>query len=213
MWKSRCAALQAAIAINTALHDSSAADLARAFYESRLVDSAALHAKWTRGYYRQAWPGASYSFWRDRSATPSDGCERTGLLARLQEVSDQLEARELNHRAGDGRLEKPREKASVVGTLSTARIRLSPDSKFVDTPCVVDDRIRVLKAIAHPNLASPVAFLAETELFPLLHLTPGARDLSHLLALWARSIPAPRAGRIMLWLLQEGILTVDDDDC
>ena len=211
--KSMRLALQTAIAINTALRDSSDADLARAFYESRLVESAALHAKWTRSYYRQARPGPGCTFWRDRSAAPSDSCEPTGLIARLREVSDQLEARDLNNRAGDTPLDKFREKALVVGTLPTARIRLSPDCRFVETPCVIDDRVRLLNAITHPNLGSPVAFLAETELFPLLYLTPDAKDLGHLLALWARSIPGPRAGRIMLWLLRQGILTVDDDDC
>ena len=62
---------------------------------------------------------------------------------------------------------------------------------------MVDDRVRLMNAIAHPNLESPVAFLAETELAPLIRFTLVANDLSHLLALWTRSIPTPTAVRIM----------------
>ena len=207
--KSMRLALQAVIAVNTVLHDPGDAELAREFYESRLAESAALHAKWTRGYYRQAWPGIDRAFWRERSAPPCDGCDRTGLIARFQEVSDLLEIRETNNQAAAPQPAEFFTRADSVGAILKARVRLSPLSSFTDLPCVVDERVRLLNAIAHPNLDRPVAFLADNELVPLLKIVPSASDLGHVLALWFRSIPSQTAARIMRWLLQQGILTVD----
>jgi flavin-dependent dehydrogenase len=211
--KSMRLALQAVIAVNTVLRDPDEAELARGFYESRLVESAALHAKWTRSYYRLAWPSPGHLFWRDRSTAPPDSGDRTGVIGCLQDVIDRMEARDDKNRAGDTVRNACREEAPAGGAILTARVRLSPEASFVESACVVDDRVRLMNAIAHPNLERPAAFLAETELAPLLKITPDAKDLSHLLALWARSIPAPTARRIMLWLLEQEILTVDADDC
>src|SRR5262249_23711656 len=68
-------ALQAAIAIHTVPRDPADPDLAREFYTPRLAESAARHARWTRTYYRQAWPGLGHAFWRDRAAGPDDDGE------------------------------------------------------------------------------------------------------------------------------------------
>jgi hypothetical protein len=54
--------------------------------------------------------------------------------------------------------------------------------------------------------------LAEMELVPLIRTALVAKDLSHVLASCTRSIPAPTAVRIMLWLLQRGILTTNASD-
>jgi hypothetical protein len=207
--KSMRSALQAVIAVNTVLHDPGDAELAREFYESRLVESAALHAKWTRGYYRQAWPGIDHAFWRERSAPLRNSRDRTGLIARYQEVSDRLEIRETKNQAATPWPDEFFTNADLVGSISKARVRVSPLSSFIDLPCVVDERVQLLNAIAHPNLDRPVAFLADNELVPLLKIVPSASDLGHLLALWLRSIPSQTAARIMRWLLQQGILTVE----
>ena len=69
--KSMRLALQGVIAANTVLDDPGSAQLAREFYEARLLESATVHTNWTRGFYAAAWPGAAHEFWRDRSsATP-----------------------------------------------------------------------------------------------------------------------------------------------
>ena len=79
---------------------------------------------------------------------------------------------------------------------------------------MVDDRVRAPRTRSLTlNLESPVAFLAETELAPLIRFTLVANDLSHLLALWTRSIPTPTAVRIMRGCLDRGILTVEAGDC
>ncbi len=210
--KSMRQALQVAVAVNTVLRDPREADLARSFYEARLVESAALHARWTRDYYARAWPGPGQAFWRDRSSVTFQGGDTGGLIARFHVASEQLEAQHQKISAGDATPNDFHKNRLANAAQLTARVSLSPESRFVEAACVVDDRIRLMNAVEHPDLASPVTFLAETELVPLLKLTSNASDLGHLLLLWSRFVPAPTAWRLMLWLLQRGILKVDPND-
>ena len=86
--KSMRLALQAVIAANTVLDDPASAAVAREFYETRLLESATMHTRWTRGYYASAWPGVEYAFWRDRSSgVVSQGSRHAGLFDRFQQIS------------------------------------------------------------------------------------------------------------------------------
>jgi flavin-dependent dehydrogenase len=183
--KSLRGALQAAIAIHTALRDPADTDLARAFYASRLAESAARHARWTRTYYRQAWPGPGHAFWRDRAAGPDDD--------------------------GEGAEVSTNTHAVAALALVTDRLRLSPDARFVATPCVVDDRIQLREAVRHPRLDGPVAFLGDIEVVPLLRLAIATDPLppGQWLALWSRVLPAATAMRLLHWLLRHDVLTPD----
>jgi hypothetical protein len=182
--KSLRGALQAAIAIHTALRDQGDSDLAQAFYASRLAESAARHVRWTRAYYRQAWPGPDHVFWRDRAAGPDDGEDSEVLM---------------------------NEHAVAALALATDRLRLSPAARFVAAPCVVDDRVQLREAVHHPRLDGPVAFLGDIEVVPLLRLAIATAPLSpgQCLALWSRVLPAATAMRLLLWLLRHEVLTPD----
>lgn len=191
--KSLRGAIQAAIAIHTALRDPADAGLARAFYADRLADSAARHARWTRAYYGLAWPGPGHAFWRDR-ATDLEGDDHgkgTG---------------------GGGTPEFPANDrlgavlASMAGGL---RFGLSADARLVSTPCVVDGRVQLREAVRHPRLDGPVAFLDDIEVVPLLRLAIATAPLptEQLFALLSHVLNAAAAMRLLLWLLRHDILT------
>jgi hypothetical protein len=90
-------ALQAVLAKNTLLRNPESTELAREFYESRLLDSASTHPAWTRGYYAQAWPGPSQPFWRDRSIGSQPTARETPeMITRFRAAYATLEAQETN---------------------------------------------------------------------------------------------------------------------
>jgi hypothetical protein len=191
--KSLRGAIQAAIAIHTALRDPADADLARAFYADRLAGSAARHVRWTRSYYRRAWPGPAHAFWRDR-ATGLEGDDhgegtRDGRTPNFP-TSDHLGA-------------------LLASMASGVRFGLSANTRLVSTPCVVDDRVQLREAIRHPCLDGPVAFLDDIEVVPLLRLAIATTPLppEQLLALWSHVLNSAGALRLLLWLLRNDILT------
>jgi hypothetical protein len=201
-------ALQAVIAANTLLRDPQAAALARDFYESSLAESAAAHSVWSRGYYRQAWPGPDSAFWRDRSRPWVHGrAEGPPLLTRLREACTRHEGMATDNRPPDRRGIDP----SVIPTealscILRSPVRLSPDVCILDAPCVVDDLVQLRRAVSHPALGRPLAFLAGQDLASLLQVTPAARSLGHLISIWSSRMPLMTATRIAGWLSQRGLL-------
>jgi flavin-dependent dehydrogenase len=193
--KSLRGAIQAAIAIHTALRDPADAALARAFYADGLADSAARHARWTRAHYRRAWPGPGHAFWRDRATGPEgdDHGEGTGDGWTPEVPAD----------GGVG--------AVLASMASGVRFRLSANTSLVSTPCVVDDRVQLREAIRHPRLDGSVAFLADIEVVPLLRRAIATAPLppEQLLALWSQVLSPGAALRLFLWLLRHDILTPD----
>jgi flavin-dependent dehydrogenase len=193
--KSLRGAIQAAIAIHTALCDPADADLAGAFYADRLADSAARHARWTQAYYRRAWPGPAYAFWRNRAAGLEGDDHANGT----------------SHGGTPEFAANVHLGAVIASMASGLRFRLSANTCFVTTPCVVDDRVQLREAIRHPHLDGPVAFLGDIEVVPLLRLAIAAvpLPLEQLLALWSHVLNAATAMRLLLWLLRHDILTPD----
>jgi hypothetical protein len=200
-------ALQAAIAANTLLSDPATAGLVEDFYESCLLESAATHAVWTRDYYRQAWPGRQQSYWLDRSGTPARGSEQPGLIRRFHEACARREASgtdPVETENGDF-LDRP-DSGRTLAAILAAPVHIGSEVRFVQAPCVVEDRVQLRAVVTHPSLKRPLAFLDGCDLVPLLEAAPMARSLGDLIALWTASMPAPKAARIAGWLRQKGML-------
>jgi hypothetical protein len=111
------------------------------------------------------------------------------------------------HQRGEGTIP-----AATLEAFLSSRVSLSPDLRFIEIPCAVDDIVQLRTAIVHPSLERCVAFLEGLEIVPLLRLAPLAHDLGQVLALWSAMIPAPTAARIAIWLRQKGILRSDSRD-
>jgi flavin-dependent dehydrogenase len=204
--KSMRLALQGVIAANTVLDDPRSAELAREFYEARLLESATVHTNWTRGFYAEAWPGPAHEFWRDRSSAPDEpGSDRTEFLDRLRQIKG-ASARSSVYRARTARQTDDQAAAQASLAPLSTRVALSSQTRFVATPCAVDDRVQLRDAVTHPCLDRPLVFLGGIEVAPLLRLASDAPDLGHILESWGSVLAAPMAASILHWLLGNGIL-------
>lgn len=85
-------------------------------------------------------------------------------------------------------------------------VRLASGATLRDTPCLVEDRVELRRALAHPTLDRPVAFLGGDELAPLLDLLPASPTLVHAIRTWDFALPSGRAHAIAEWLYARGLL-------
>ncbi|MGH3873532.1 MAG: flavin-dependent monooxygenase QhpG [Pseudonocardiaceae bacterium] len=101
-----------------------------------------------------------------------------------------------------------RSRAAPLGELLPLRVRLPAAAALLDTPCLVGDRIELRRALTHPALDRPVAFLAGSELAPLLDQLPTAPSLADAVGSWDHALPPGRALAIAAWLRQRGLLEI-----
>jgi flavin-dependent dehydrogenase len=96
--------------------------------------------------------------------------------------------------------------AAPLGELLALPVRLPLAAKLVDTACLVGDRVERRRALAHPALDRPVAFLGGSELAPLLDGLLAAPSLAHAVSAWDRSLPRGRALELAAWLHGRGLI-------
>jgi hypothetical protein len=185
------------------LSNSSAAPLARQFYEARLVEAATAHTKWTRGYYADAWPGSECAFWRDRSFPSNPRTKHAEILDGYRQINDASGAETENRtRFATRSVDQSRESFANL----SSPVSLSTHARFVPTACAVDDRVELRDAVNHPCLDRPLVFLGGVEIAPLLRLVTGPSDLNHILDRWASIVAAPKAASLLGWLVRNEIL-------
>ncbi|MDQ3678812.1 MAG: hypothetical protein M3401_18780, partial [Actinomycetota bacterium] len=97
-----------------------------------------------------------------------------------------------------------------LADLLARRVRLHADAALRDTPCVVADHVEVRRALTHPVLDRPVAFLAGEELAPLLELLGASPSLAHVIGGWDRVLRRGQAIAIANWLHARGLLVEAD---
>jgi flavin-dependent dehydrogenase len=85
-------------------------------------------------------------------------------------------------------------------------VSLSNRSALLLTPCVVGDRVEFRRALCHPALSRPVAYLGDNELAPLLDRLGANSTLREVVEEWAGSIPSNTAYAIARWLANNGLL-------
>jgi len=110
--------------------------------------------------------------------------------------------------AGTPPVPLPIPRAAPLADLLPLRVRLSPAAALLDTPCLVGDRVELRRALAHPALSRPVAFLGGSELAPLLDNLHAAPSLADAIDRWDRSLPSGRAPEIAAWLNRRGLLEI-----
>jgi flavin-dependent dehydrogenase len=110
--------------------------------------------------------------------------------------------------AGAPAVPMPSPRAAPLADLLPLRVRLSPAAALLDTPCLVGDRIELRRALAHPALDRPVAFLGGSELAPLLENLHAAPSLANAIGSWERSLPSGRAPEIAAWLNRRGLIEI-----
>ena len=87
---------------------------------------------------------------------------------------------------------------------------LSSSVEIVELPCVLDRFIEARPAVRHPSLSSPVAFLGDVELAPLLRCVRGSMTSPELLRAWMPRVPPDKGLTIAHWLMARGLLVPQD---
>jgi hypothetical protein len=83
---------------------------------------------------------------------------------------------------------------------------LSSRLEIVDLPCVLDRFIETRPAVRHPSLTSPVAFVGDVELAPLLRCVRGGMTAPALVRAWMPRVPPVKGLSIAHWLITRGLL-------
>ncbi|PSL26401.1 flavin-dependent monooxygenase QhpG [Chitinophaga ginsengisoli] len=189
--------LQAAIAVNTILKTGHT-DMARTFFEDRMIESISNHTHWTSGYYAQAWPGQQHAFWKERSVPFID-----------QLPSPTAFYEKLSHKFTAPREKSPEQLINVQQELQRLwhePVHLSAELIFKETPCVIDDILEFRTAIQHPNLEREMAYLEAVEISPLLSAAPKEATFGSIVQQWSTVLPFEQAVRIAFFLWDKDIL-------
>ncbi|MFY0562931.1 NAD(P)/FAD-dependent oxidoreductase [Archangium lansingense] len=174
-------ALSGAVAVHTLLSRRGNAEAALRYYTEDQRYSVEQHAAWAAGYYRESRDYQERPFWKRRALA------QTAPVS--AEVRPPVAEDELLHR----------------------RWRLASEAALVDTPCIVGDVIELRRALSHPRLGRPVAYLDGIELAPLVERLGEASTegltMPQLADTWARQVPLRQGVAIMGWLYRQGLLT------
>lgn len=169
-------ALAGAIVANTLIKAPASADAAKAFYRTSLAEASLRHRKWAQGYYAEAARSRPSTFWQNRSQT-----------------------------VADDDLRRPMASADAASVM-TRPVALSHDLVIEDLPCIEGEFVTLRKALRHPGLTSPVAYLADQPLAPLMSDLPSPATLVEIAQGWSRRMPFKSALSIAIWLRNNGIL-------
>ncbi|MEA2139315.1 MAG: hypothetical protein QOG56_2465 [Solirubrobacteraceae bacterium] len=170
-------AIQSALAAAACVHSILAPDgdrrAALDYYGEYQRHAVADHAATAARLYAEHEPHADAAFWRRRSAA---------------------------HAPAPPPRARP---AAQLPELRARRVRLAAGAQLRETACVIGDRVEMRRALTHPQLERPVAFLGGEELAPLLDALCAAPSLAQ--AVEAARRPAGTAAAVA-WLHERGLL-------
>ncbi|HEX6862118.1 MAG TPA: tryptophan 7-halogenase [Thermoanaerobaculia bacterium] len=85
-------------------------------------------------------------------------------------------------------------------------LKLEDRTQIVTTPCIRGDRIVPMRALAHPNLERPVAYLNDVEVAPLLDAFPQGEAASRILWSWTRHVSVQDGAAALRWMWEHGVI-------
>ena len=109
-------------------------------------------------------------------------------------------------RAAQASAVRPTQLSTPLADLLPARVRLTRDAILVPSPCVVGDHVELRRALTHPTLSRPVAYLGGVEVAPLLDRLTDDRALGEVLTDWETMLASGAAVSIAGWLVQRGLI-------
>lgn len=188
-------ALAGAVVTNTLLRRPGAADAALSFYRTSLADASAQHCSWAAAHYRAVAAQGRGEFWQSRADWQPSRREATDVELQATDAPS-VDVESID-----------------VEAMATLRLSISPHLQFAQLPCLDGEFVSVRRALRHPNLARPIAYLNGWPLEPLMHqFRPGATAMQ-LARCWSRGMPLSGALAIAAWLIRHGLLVTASRDC
>jgi hypothetical protein len=170
-------ALAGAVTANTILRKPDSAPVAVAFYQSNLEQTSRQHAIWAADRYRAAATRLHSKFWQER-ATRFDF--ETSTPERLD--------------------------APAGSIAMDSQVVLSNRIELIELPCIQGEFVVSKRALKHPNLATPVAYVGGHEIVPLLNRIRGRCTVRDVAFSWSDQLPLQSTIEIARWLVQNGML-------
>jgi 2-polyprenyl-6-methoxyphenol hydroxylase-like FAD-dependent oxidoreductase len=104
----------------------------------------------------------------------------------------------------------PEDRRQTIPELPS-RLGVACSLGIVDIPVLSGAFIRRARALHHPGLAEPVAYLGGIALVPLVLDMPGPSTPDEIIRRWSALMPAQAARNIMNWMFVVGILVPDPE--
>jgi flavin-dependent dehydrogenase len=108
------------------------------------------------------------------------------------------------HAAQEGPIAVPPKSSARIAL--PPNVCLSPAVRIVEVAVLSGNRVSRARALSHPDLEHPVAYLSGEPLAPLVGEAIGAKPVEQILCRWAMRMPIERARAIARWMYQVGIL-------
>lgn len=169
-------ALAGAIVANTLMKSRASAAAAMAFYETTLGEASTRHRNWATSYYAEAARTRPDVFWRRRAGPAAGAASRRPVVA------------------------------ADAANVASHRVELSRDLVIEDLPCIDGEFVTLKKALRHPGLAAPVAYLGNQPLAPLVSELNSSATLVEIAQGWSHRMPFKSALSIAIWLRNNGVL-------
>jgi flavin-dependent dehydrogenase len=175
--------IQAAVAVDTILSDPARAGLAAQFYSERQREIAAQHRALAAQRYAEA-PFRGYPFWDLRVGGAAEG----GAIK--------------------PRSRPPQEDASAVRPADPPldRVARAPELRVITTQVYTESGLTTTKALDHPRLNRPVAYLGGVQVALLVEEIVDGDTVQDLLEKWSRRVPARVSRSILDWLRARGLV-------
>lgn len=177
--------------------------LAQEFYQLKLMQTIVTHTRWIQHYYARSWFNHSinpHSFWTKRSEVYYD-------KRKFNEDAKEQLMQLLNSCVSDVEPKSPGAPSQLRADLHR-QVVVDDEVNMVQMPCVVNDTLKRKKAIEHPGLIGATAYVASTEITPLLDLIQSDSTVNSLLIDWSHLHGASKAQQVMLAMLDAGVLAV-----
>lgn len=169
-------AIQGSIVIHTLLTCPGHAAEAIEFYQARQTEAVSRHSRLAARYYAEQGLVQDHPFWRKRSAGAPAAPER------------------------------PLPQAAGPTLCPDLHLKLEDRARIVTTPCLRGDLIVPMRALAHPNLERPVAYLNDLEVAPLLDAFPHGEAASEVLRRWSPWVSPRDGAEALCWMWKNGVV-------
>lgn len=147
---------------------------------------------------------AAMQFYRDSLAQAS---ERHRMWAAAHYTTARVSGSFWSARSVGGRVRVAPSSDEISAQIASgAQVRLSPDAELVEVPLLGSDFVGLGRALRHPGLDAPIAYLGGWELAPLLREVHAGMTPLQIVHTWAPRVPVTSGIAIAGWLLGHGIL-------